>query len=130
MSDQYIVYFCYSGVELLYIGHGKVGRHTHCNSGVSHVYELNKWHFTADTSMTTEIYQYFPTKQLAKECEEDLIRKCLPEFNTSVAKAEKRISQQFGWLDNAHKVKNSLDIIIGMKHNITHSNNAYNEDVK
>ena len=41
----YEVYVCKNGSEVVYIGEGRFGRHKHCNSGTSHVYELNKLHF-------------------------------------------------------------------------------------
>ena len=31
--------------DVLYIGSGKIGRHTHCDSGISNVYGLNRLHF-------------------------------------------------------------------------------------
>ena len=39
---MYEVYVCKLNDEVLYVGQGKLGRHKHCNSGCSHVYELYK----------------------------------------------------------------------------------------
>ena len=41
IGDIYEVYACKYNGEYVYIGSGKHGRHRHCTSGRSHVYELN-----------------------------------------------------------------------------------------
>lgn len=45
---NYEVYVCKLGANIIYVGSGAVGRHKHCNSGRSHVYELNKLHFEGE----------------------------------------------------------------------------------
>lgn len=45
---MYEVYVCKLNDEVLYVGQGKLGRHNHCKSGCSHVYELNKLHFLGE----------------------------------------------------------------------------------
>ena len=53
-ENCYEVYICKVDGEIVYIGSGKHGRHKHCTSGCSHVYELNKMHFLAnDTIVVT-----------------------------------------------------------------------------
>jgi len=44
-SEWSEVYLCYLEDEIVYVGSGKLNRHKHCNSGISHVYELNRLHF-------------------------------------------------------------------------------------
>ena len=44
-KDLYEVYMCKFQDDVLYIGSGKIGRHTHCDSGISNVYGLNRLHF-------------------------------------------------------------------------------------
>ena len=46
MKKTYIVYAAFdSHGNCLYVGEGKPDRYKHITSGVSHVYEANKWHF-------------------------------------------------------------------------------------
>ena len=51
-ENCYEVYVCRVDGEIVYIGSGRHGRHKHCDSGCSHVYELNKIHFLADDAIT------------------------------------------------------------------------------
>ena len=44
-KDLYEVYMCKFQYDVLYIGSGKIGRYTHCDSGISNVYGLNRLHF-------------------------------------------------------------------------------------
>ena len=41
-DKKFELYYCYYKDELVYIGHGKAGRHKHCLSGKSHCRELNQ----------------------------------------------------------------------------------------
>ena len=43
---MYEVYICKHNDVIVYIGKGTRGRHKHCISGCSHVFELNKTFFT------------------------------------------------------------------------------------
>ena len=45
MQDKWFVYFCYVEDVLRYVGEGRKGRWSHCNSGKSSCPELNKEHF-------------------------------------------------------------------------------------
>ena len=58
-KDLYEVYACKYNGEYVYIGSGKHGRHRHCTSGCSHVYELNKMHFdgTMNDMVVEILYQ-------------------------------------------------------------------------
>jgi hypothetical protein len=114
--NSWIVYACHNDVDLLYIGHGKIGREKHVNSGTSHVYELNRDHFIYN-NLKTVVLKYFDTKNEASEYEEYLIRKCLPKYNKMVKDAEQKVSNSFGWLDNVHKVKKKLDLLFEIVNN-------------
>ena len=80
---MYEVYMCKVNGEIVYIGQGKVGRSRHCVSGISHVYELNRIHFSEmRNSVEVEIVKFFVSKDDALKLELDLIKKHLPRFNT------------------------------------------------
>lgn len=78
-AKRFEVYICSLDKEILYIGSGKINRHKHCNSGTSHVYELNKLHFEGKT-FTIEL-KFFDTKEESLEEEINLISKYVPKFN-------------------------------------------------
>ena len=66
--------------EIVYIGSGANGRHKHCNSGCSHVYELNKMHFNGvvfDVSV-----KKFNSKSESLKHEKEMILKYKPRFNS------------------------------------------------
>lgn len=107
---EHIVYCCHTETEVLYIGHGKLGREKHCNSGVSHVYELNKQHFLHN-DLIVVVLKHFATKKEAKDYEEQMIKDTLPKFNKSVKISEKKSSDSFGWLDSINKNRNSIELI-------------------
>lgn len=78
-KEKFELYCCYDKGKLLYVGSGALYRHKHCNSGTSHVYELNKLHFQGfifDVKV-----KYFETREDALEEEQKLIREHLPELN-------------------------------------------------
>lgn len=80
---MYEVYMCKVNGEIVYIGQGKVGRSRHCVSGISHVYGLNKLHFSEmRDSVEVDIIKFFLSKDDALKLELDLIKKHLPRFNT------------------------------------------------
>lgn len=67
---------------LLYIGKGKGDRLKHCNSGISHCYGLNEYHFKhGKNSMSVNILSYFYTEDDALKYEESCIKKLKPLFN-------------------------------------------------
>lgn len=80
---MYEVYMCKVGSEIVYIGQGKIGRSRHCVSGISHVYGLNKLHFSEmRDSVEVNVIKFFLSKDDALKFELDLIKKHLPRFNT------------------------------------------------
>lgn len=74
------VYVCSYNNENLYVGQGKSGRHKHCNSGCSHVYELNKLHFDG---VVFDVEVVFVDSDASKvlDMEKKLIRDLKPKFN-------------------------------------------------
>lgn len=79
-SEWSEVYLCYLEDEIVYVGSGKLNRHKHCNSGISHVYELNKLHFEG-VIFDVKVQKY-KTRRVAREKECDLIKLHLPKYNT------------------------------------------------
>lgn len=80
MSKHFEVYICRLDGEIIYIGSGVAGRHKHCNSGCSHVYELNKMHFEGvvfDISV-----KKFSSKSESLKHEKEMILKHRPKFNS------------------------------------------------
>lgn len=97
------VYICSLDKEILYIGSGKINRHKHCNSGISHVYELNKLHFEGKT-FTIEL-KFFDTKEESLEEEINLISKYVPKFNILfTGKSSGRVD----WLRNGDKLRKAF----------------------
>ena len=97
------VYICSLDKEILYIGSGKINRHKHCNSGISHVYELNKLHFEGKT-FTIEL-KFFDTKEDSLEEEINLISKHVPKFNILfTGKSSGRVD----WLRNGDKLRKAF----------------------
>ena len=78
-SEWSEVYLCYLEDEIVYVGSGKLSRYKHCNSGTSHVYELNKLHF--EGVVFDVKVQKFKTRKTALNKEIELIKKHLPKFN-------------------------------------------------
>ena len=76
------VYVCkYNGV-IVYIGKGAKGRHKHCISGCSHVFELNKIFFTEGVdSLDVAVVKELSSNQEAMELEKYLIGLYQPKFN-------------------------------------------------
>lgn len=77
---MYEVYECNLNGVCLYVGSGKLGRHQHCLSGISHVYGLNRLHFS-NVHVNVEVLKTFETKDEAVEFEINLIKLNNPKFN-------------------------------------------------
>lgn len=91
---MYEVYCAYTEKEIIYIGYGKVGRHKHCISGVSHVYNLNKEHFCGQPVQVKVLKQFLTNKE-AKDAENKLIIFCKPKYNTLLK--VKALSKEPDW---------------------------------
>lgn len=82
MSKVYELYHCKYQGEVVYIGQGARGRHRHCNSGCSHVYELNEIYFTEGKDvLEVSVVQEFFDKEVAEKQEVVHIQKYRPKLN-------------------------------------------------
>ena len=79
-SKSYEVYICKHNGTVVYIGEGKFGRHKHCLSGTSHVYDLNRLHFEKE-NVICEVVKVFSTKEESQDLENILIDKYQPIYN-------------------------------------------------
>lgn len=112
---NWCVYICYDSKEILYIGHGKLGREKHCNSGVSHVYELNKKHFQSE-DLKTKVYKKFNSKREASDFEEILISEVIPKFNKA-SKSKAKWEANSDWLLYSQKNLSSIDLFNELSNN-------------
>lgn len=81
MSNKvYEVYICKKDGHIIYIGEGLAGRHEHCTSGVSHVYELNRLHFIGDVVDVSVVLSGLD-KETALQKESSLIKELRPTLN-------------------------------------------------
>ena len=99
----YEVYVCTLDKDVLYIGSGRLNRHKHCNSGTSHVYELNKLHF--EGKIFDVKLKFFSTKEESLEEEKRLISQHLPRFN--IVHTSKNTSKA-DWLRNGDKLRKAF----------------------
>lgn len=81
-SKIYEVYICKHEDVVVYVGSGKMGRHKHCVSGVSHCYGLNKLHFTESEKVHVDVIALFQDKKESLDYEKSLIMLHKPIFNT------------------------------------------------
>ena len=81
MTKLYEVYECRVNGELVYIGSGVEGRYKHCDSGLSHNYDLNKAHFDKNCVVTTKVVKKFNNKEDSLTLEKELILRENPKYN-------------------------------------------------
>lgn len=77
---QYLVYAVKYKDVVIYVGSGSIGREKHCQSGCSHVYGLNRLHFSGEMLETT-IVKRFNAREDALQAEKVLIMQLRPELN-------------------------------------------------
>lgn len=81
MKNNYIVYAAFDDKgNCLYVGEGKPDRYKHITSGVSHVYEANKWHFKSKF-IEVKILHSNLSKESAMSVECGEINKLKPIWN-------------------------------------------------
>lgn len=78
--EGYYVYAATHNNEIVYIGKGKESRYLHCASGSSHVYELNKLHFSGEL-VEVAILKDALTDTEATKLEREMIEEVRPAFN-------------------------------------------------
>lgn len=91
MHTHIIYYTTYKDV-IVYIGAGQPNRYKHTTSGVSHVYQLNKLHFTDPENVNTTILKGCVSLEEALEEETKLIKEFKPKFNNSGLSSDERYS--------------------------------------
>ena len=81
MKNNYIVYAAFDDKgNCLYVGEGKPDRYKHITSGVSHVYEANKWHFK-NKFIDVKILHSGLSKESAMNIECEEINRLKPIWN-------------------------------------------------
>lgn len=84
---RYEVYSAFVDDKCIYIGAGDLGRHEHCDSGVSHNYGLNHAHFCRN-KMKVIVVREFERKFDAFYAERQLIARYKPECNVDLIQLE------------------------------------------
>ena len=77
----YEVYIVKLKQTIVYIGSGRLNRHKHATSGISHVYALNKLHFEHDGLVTVHIMAENLSQERSLELELELIKHYKPPYN-------------------------------------------------
>lgn len=77
----HIIYYVTHNDTIIYIGSGLPNRYKHTESGVSHVYELNRLHFTEPSNVSTFILKGYSSQEKALEEEQKLILEFKPKCN-------------------------------------------------
>ena len=103
--DQVVYAVKHDGV-IVYIGSGTRGREKHGCSGISHVYELNKLHFSG-ANLSVELLMEGLSKKIAIEEERNLIIQYKPIYNTRFLKERQ-----------CTKGRETKDLIDNLFHNI------------
>ena len=85
MKNKYEVYIARWEGDVMYVGEGKQGRHSHITSGISHVYLANQFHFSGK-ELDVEVIP-LESKQLASEKEVELIKELNPKWNKGFGNA-------------------------------------------
>ena len=111
---KYEVYKCCYKGKVVYVGSGANGRHKHCNSGVSHVFELNKIFFLEGVdSLDVQVVKNFSDRNEAYDYEEYLIKSIDPVFNKKYT-TRSHISLKTGAMHMRAKFKLSFIKHIGV----------------
>ena len=91
MNTHIIYYTTYKNI-IIYIGCGLPTRYKHTTSGVSHVYDLNRLHFTDPSNVQTTILRGCISEEEALEVEKELILKFKPSYNSQYLGTQERYS--------------------------------------
>lgn len=99
--STYVYCAVHNGI-VVYIGKGKPGRITHINSGTSHNYKLNEYHFRNkllnEPLLDVRIVNYYATDKEASEKESGLIKLFKPECNFMMA-ADMTLEIQYSMIE-------------------------------
>lgn len=80
MKEKFVLYAVKREGVIIYVGSGLNGRENHCLSGCSHVYELNKSHFSGE-ELEVVVLGRFIEKNEALNAEKNLIIRNKPILN-------------------------------------------------
>lgn len=106
MSKIYELYTCSYKGAVVYVGEGLKGRHKHCNSGCSHVYELNRIHFQeGEQVLDVNVIEETTTKSSVSKKERFLIDKYRPMFNKNFTKNHNPKDLMLEGKDFRYKIK-------------------------
>ena len=89
MHTHIVYYATYKNI-IVYIGSGTPYRINHVTSGTSHVYGLNKHHFTDPINIKTYILKGYCSQEESLQDEKMLILKFKPKYNTQWLETEER----------------------------------------
>jgi DNA-binding Lrp family transcriptional regulator len=81
-EKNFVCYTVRHNDSIVYVGEGRKGREKHVTSGCSHVYELNRLHFSNE-QVIVEIESEHSSKDEALAREEELIEMYRPKYNVS-----------------------------------------------
>ena len=108
MTKFYELYYCIYNGEVVYIGQGAKGRHTHCNSGCSHVYGLNEIHFReGPDALETKVMLMSRDKEKMVELEREHILAMRPKLNSQYLK--RRVENPQAVVENMNLKKALLE---------------------
>lgn len=93
-NKNHEVYLAILGEDKLYIGSGRIGRHKHCTSGISHCYELNRLHFEG-ANVCVKILASNLSKEDSYELEKKLVLEYKPLYNKAFIKDDRQASARY-----------------------------------
>ena len=79
MANQFEVYIARYEGRVMYVGEGRKGRNQHINSGISHLYDANKYYFDGKI-LDVEVIPV-ESKKKAEQIERELIKEHKPLWN-------------------------------------------------
>ena len=79
-NNKFEVYVASYEGDVVYVGHGALGRHKHLNSGKSHLLQANKLYFEGK-SIGIVVVSLYDSKEEAKQAEIEMIEELSPLWN-------------------------------------------------
>jgi len=104
-NGKYVVYQVLHNGVVVYVGEGKDGRQLHAVSGTSHVYELNRLHFTCPDEVTVKVVKRFDNKADAVAYEVVMIQTLSPVYNKKHVSSKSSCSVSLPLSMNSHADK-------------------------
>lgn len=113
-DGDFIVYQGILDGVVVYVGMGSEDRHLHLNSGVSHLYEANRAHFSGQ-DIVVEVIQSGLTKEKALQLEKSLIKEKQPGWNstyTEVARIKRSMNRSLSKYSSIENKSTNLKILL------------------